>query len=91
MTDPCFDTVQERMRYMAQVAKTSVMRNSFTMGADRIDELERELAEARTDAERYRWMRLCAGNPAAMGKLETFDEPKNPEEFDAAIDAARKP
>jgi hypothetical protein len=50
-----------------------------------------ELAEAKVDAERYRWMRLCAGNPDEMAKLEAFDDPKNPEEFDASIDASRKP
>jgi len=38
--DQCFNSMQERMRYLAQVAKTNVMGNALTRGADRIDELE---------------------------------------------------
>lgn len=50
--DPCFKTLQERLRYLSQVAKTSVMRDGHARAADRIDELERELAAAvkRADA-----------------------------------------
>lgn len=45
MSDACFRTVQERLRYMAQVAKTVVMRNSLNAGADRIEQLDRAIED----------------------------------------------
>lgn len=44
---------------------------------------EEELAEAKKDAERYRWLR---NNPVWVG----YDSDFRPDEIDAAIDAAMK-
>ena len=49
--DGCFSTLQERMRYLSQVAKMDVMRKALGMGADKIDEFERELAEAKEEID----------------------------------------
>ena len=48
--------------------------------------LERELAAALVDAERYRWMRNHGGCPFA----ETDPCWESPDAFDADVDAARK-
>ena len=39
MSDECFDSVEERCRYMAQVAKVPAMKNTLTSAADTIEEL----------------------------------------------------
>jgi len=39
MEEKCFKNIVERCRYMAQVAKSEVMRNSFTAAADEIERL----------------------------------------------------
>ena len=49
LQDRCFDTVLERVQYMAQVAKTQVMKMTLNLAAERIAELElmtREKARA---------------------------------------------
>lgn len=54
----------------------------------RIDQLERELAEAKKDAERYRWLRDDErGRSLSVSSLEWKN---NAELSDAAIDAAMK-
>jgi hypothetical protein len=40
LQDRCFDTVLERVQYMAQVAKTQVMKMTLNLAAERIAELE---------------------------------------------------
>jgi hypothetical protein len=54
-------------------------------------QLERELAEARKDAERYRWLRECRG-PVAAGVERVPDGVQwlDTTDLDAAIDAARR-
>ena len=47
------------------------------------ERLKAELAEAKKDAERYRWLR---NNPVWVG----YDSDFRPDEIDAAIDAAMK-
>ena len=47
--------------------------------------LERELAAARKDAERYRWLRQWSGR---TDDFPVLAEPKTGEEMDAAIDKA---
>ena len=51
--------------------------------AEIIWEIKAELAEAKKDAERYRWLR---NNPVWVG----YDSDFRPDEIDAAIDAAMK-
>jgi hypothetical protein len=54
------------------------------------EELERECAELRRDAERYRWLRLALSDRGKSGRSHwicAIPEGK-PEELDAAIDAA---
>ena len=43
MSDECFDSIEERCRYMAQVAKVPAMKNTLTSAADTIEALLREL------------------------------------------------
>lgn len=43
MKEKCFKDTVERCRYMAQVAKSTVMRNSFTAAANEIDQLRAAL------------------------------------------------
>lgn len=38
--DQCFNSLQERLRYLAQVAKHDVMADALSRAADRIEELE---------------------------------------------------
>ena len=45
MSDECFDSVEERCRYMAQVAKVPAMKNTLTAAADTIEALRRERDE----------------------------------------------
>jgi len=59
--------------------------------AERIWQLERQLAEALVDAERYRWLQ-SQGCDNAYGKVGTDEDcylQLNPRDMDAAIDAAR--
>ena len=37
MNDECFDSIEERCRYMAQVAKVPAMKNTLTSAADTIE------------------------------------------------------
>lgn len=49
-------------------------------------QLERENAELRKDAERYRWIRTAGAWESEIG-MQILSE--NPEKFDLAVDAAR--
>jgi predicted 3-demethylubiquinone-9 3-methyltransferase (glyoxalase superfamily) len=53
--------------------------------ADEIERLQRELAEARRDAERYRWLR---DKSPAKWTIDVGDLPLFKFDLDAAIDAA---
>lgn len=54
----------------------------------RIADLERQLAEAQKDAERYRWLRQAGWiDDAIMDANDICDD--DPESLDAAIDRAR--
>lgn len=60
---------------------------------DRIEELERELAEARKDAERWKhwknfWMNDATGSQLPHDVFLLMDNLALDEAFDAAIDAA---
>ncbi len=58
------------------------------LAADRIEELEREIAAAREDAERYRWLRdKPIGDQLDKAIAAWWN---SADEFDAAIDAALK-
>ena len=52
--------------------------------------LERELAAAQSDAERYRWLRSECGRYIDWDELESIDGDISEVGFDAAIDAAMK-
>ena len=41
MVDKCFESIVERCRYMASVAKVDCMRNALTAAADEIEKLRR--------------------------------------------------
>jgi hypothetical protein len=64
--------------------------------ADAIERLERELAAAlayKPDAERWRWFRANHGMPLDWTQervMEGDPDTLTPEDYDAAIDAARK-
>ena len=55
MEDKCFDSVVERCRYMAQVAKQDCMRNALTAAADELDAAMAEIEKLRS-ALRYQIM-----------------------------------
>lgn len=60
--------------------------------ADILEKRDREIAELRTDAMRYRWIRKSDQMETAACYLLPvhYDVPKTPEEFDAAISRAEK-
>ena len=66
LQDRCFDTVLERVRYMAQVAKTQVMKMTLNLAAERIAELE---AALRAIAEYHSW---CRGRPIGLAYQPEF-------------------
>ena len=56
-----------------------------------VERLKGEVAAARKDAARYRWLRNLPGNDEAMLALEAAcRDPVTPEQFDSAIDAAMR-
>ena len=66
----------------------SVVEPHYVVDVDCSRQLERELAEARKDAERYRWLRDDErGRSLSVSSLEWKN---NSELSDAAIDAAMK-
>ena len=55
MSDQCFSSQQERLRYLAQVAKGKVMAGALTNAADAIEALQAEVLSWKTEAEiRYK-------------------------------------
>ena len=56
----------------------------------RVEQLERELADAMKDAERYRWLRERHENTVMDIYNSVSPAVIKPEMFDAAIDAAMK-
>jgi len=64
--DRCFRTHQERLRYLAQVAKYPVMKNALTKAADEIDRLESQLAAERKARE--------IANVCFRGQLQRAEE-----------------
>lgn len=70
--------------------------NVCEMNSKKIADLTAQLAEARRDAERYRWLRQwpVAGDEKQQEMIDLLNsinpEPKTADEFDAAIDAAIK-
>jgi len=65
MNDECFDSIEERCRYMAQVAKVPAMKNTLTSAADTIEALRRERDTFYMD---YR-MKCDAETKALYGQL----------------------
>ena len=92
-------TLQEQLRFWSDVERdtdpNSMLAKCIDTAADRIDELERQLAEARedqADAKRYRWLRdLHWVEDEAKFRLSLADTPDSSQyekELDQAIDAA---
>lgn len=95
-------TLQENLREWAEIERITDAKSDFAecaiKAADRIDQLERQLAEARedrADAKRYRWLRDDSIHTDFEAPLvHIFDaennnlEILNDKKLDQAIDAA---
>ena len=87
-------TLQDKLRKHAGYNIDTHSTNYMRQAADRIDELERQLAEAQkdqADAKRYRWLRdLHWVEDEAKFRLslsDTSDSAQYEKELDQAIDA----
>ena len=73
-----------------ELAIHEAVRQLFMDCREELITAERELAEARKDAERYRWLRSECGRYIDWDELESIDGDISEVGFDAAIDAARR-
>lgn len=95
MSDTPRTDLIRKMRRQAKCIYLSVQEDiaidisdSLTQAADDIEQLERELAEARRGAERWRYWRKHHGWTGYFDDGLTNSE--EPDDIDAAIDAAMK-
>jgi len=86
MNDKCFSSLVERLRYLAQVAKTVVMQNSLAAAADRIEALET------SNKELLKWHQATANLSAGWDEHGSLG-PKEPYSWESiarmAMDYAR--
>lgn len=82
MNTPRTDAIAAKQRNINAFELVEV----YNLMLEHARQLERENAELRKDAERYRWIRTAGAWESEIG-MQILSE--SPEKFDAAVDAAK--